>query len=147
MTRHCSFSTGPSSEDKRIHMTQSKLFGQMFSVWSGLPGGLSGAAAPDRGPGVSPGFPLLSLAAADGEQKRKKRFFGAPSHCLPDSVPRTPAKGWLPFAIPAGRRLKAHRTNVQKVCFVSCPSGRRRRPFSRIMCSKKIARKLKLGSI
>jgi len=57
-------------------MTQSKLFGQMFSVWSGLPGGLSGAAAPDRGPGVSPGFPLLSLAACGGEQKKKKRFFG-----------------------------------------------------------------------
>jgi hypothetical protein len=61
---------------KRFVMTQSKLFGQMFSVWSGLPGGLSGAAAPDRGPGVSPGFPLLSLAAAGGEQKKKKRFFG-----------------------------------------------------------------------
>jgi len=56
-------------------MTQSKLFGQMFSVWSGLPGGLSGAAAPDRGPGVSPGFPLLSLAACGGEPKKEKEVF------------------------------------------------------------------------
>src|SRR5438067_5477267 len=56
-------------------MTQSKLFGQMFSVWSGLPGGLSGAAAPDRGPGVSPGFPLLSLAACGGAPKQEKEVF------------------------------------------------------------------------
>src|SRR2546423_14457199 len=57
------------------NMTQSKLFGQMFSVWSGLPGGLSGAATPDRGPGVSPGFPLLSLAACGGEPKKEKEVF------------------------------------------------------------------------
>ena len=54
------------------------------------------------------GCPLLLsfslLAAAGGEQKEKKKFFGAPTHCPPDSVPRTPAKGWPPFAIPQKNR-------------------------------------------
>src|SRR5947209_1293847 len=72
-------------------MTQSKLFGHMFSVWSGLPGGLSGAAAPDRGSGVSPGFPLLSLAAYGGEQKKKKRFFG--DYLPPRQGSPNPGKG------------------------------------------------------
>src|SRR6266480_5791870 len=37
-------------------------------------------------------FPFL--AAYGGEQKEKKDIFsGAPTHCPPDSVPRTPAEG------------------------------------------------------
>src|SRR5436305_8846851 len=80
-------------------MTQSKLFGHMFSVWSGLPGGLSGAAAPDRGPGVSPGFPLLSLAAYGGEQKKKKRFFG--DYLPPRQGSPNPGKGLAALCNPA----------------------------------------------
>jgi hypothetical protein len=82
-------------------MTQSKLFGQMFSAWSGLPGGLSGAAAPDRGPGVSPGFPLLSLAACGGEQKKKKRFFGGPFTLSPGQRSPNPGKGLAALCNPA----------------------------------------------
>jgi hypothetical protein len=86
-------------------MTQSKLFGQMFSVWSGLPGGLSGAAAPDRGPGVSPGFPLLSLAACGGEQKKEKEVFRGPVTLSPRQRSPNPGKGLAALCNPAFRQV------------------------------------------
>src|SRR5947209_5127835 len=81
--------------------------------------GCQGRPAPDRGPGVSPGSFPFSRAAAGGAQKERKGVFRgiqAPQACLP----RTPAKGWPPFAIPLEKRIEVYRTDVLKVCFVSC---------------------------
>src|SRR3989440_8277711 len=60
--------------------------------------GCQGRPAPDRGPGVSPGSFPFSRAAGGAQKERKGVFRGiqAPQACLP----RTPAKGWPPFAIP-----------------------------------------------
>ena len=80
--------------------------------------GCQGRPAPDRGPGVSPGsFPFSRAACGDAQKERKGVFRGiqAPQACLP----RTPAKGWPPFAIPLEKRIEVYRTDVLKVCFVS----------------------------
>ena len=44
--------------------------------------------------------PAPPLHAACGGERRKKGLAGAPSHCLPDSVPQTPAGGLRPPALP-----------------------------------------------
>src|SRR5947209_9690934 len=79
--------------------------------------GCQGLAAPDRAPGVSPGSFPFSRAACGAQKERKGVFRGiqAPQACLP----RTPAKGWPPCAIPLEKWIEVTRTDVLKVCFVS----------------------------
>ncbi len=60
-----------------------------------LKGGVQGP--PCRGFRGAPEVPFLLSPPAAASKKRKRGFSGAPTHCPPDSVPRTPAKGGCPL--------------------------------------------------
>ena len=55
------------------------------------------------------------FAACGGERGGEA---GAPSHCPPDSVPQTPAVGWLPSALPLISQLQGKETLVAERCLV-----------------------------